>query len=157
MERKRRRLSEADLKERSERAFKAYREPMENLTKFRYLERVLMAGYDDWLVVVEKLGKAQKRWGWLSRILIREGAHLKVLGKCYKVVAQAVFLFGAEMWVLTPRMERALEIFHHRVERRITEKQPMRQGNGSWEYPPLVETMGEAGLEEIRKSITRRQ
>ena len=30
----------------------------------------------------------------------------------------------------------------------------MRQGGRRWEYPPLAETMGEAGFEGIRKSVT---
>ena len=46
-EQKRRRIVEAELRESSERAFKTYREPLENVTAFRYLGRMLMAGYDD--------------------------------------------------------------------------------------------------------------
>ena len=46
----------------------------------------------------------------------------------YKAVAQAVLLFGAETWVLTPRMEQVLDSFQHRVARRITVKQQRRQG-----------------------------
>ena len=61
---------------------------------FRYLGRVLTAGYDDRLAVVGNLGKARKSWGVLSRILIREGEDPKVLGHFYKAVAQSVLLFG---------------------------------------------------------------
>ena len=57
------------------------------------------------------IGKARKSLGRLSQILIREGADPKVLGHFYKAVLQAVLLFGAETWVLTPWMERALDIF----------------------------------------------
>ena len=32
-----------------------------------------------------------------------------------KAVVQAVLLFGSDIWVLTPRMERALGNFQHRV------------------------------------------
>ena len=78
-------------------------------------------------------------------------------GNFYKAVAQAVLLFGSEMWVLTSRMERALDSFQHRVARRITGKQPRRRMDGSWEYPPLAEALREAGFEGIRKSVTRRQ
>ena len=123
---------EAELREILERAFEAYGEPLENVTTFRYLGRVLTAGGDDWIAVVGNLGKAQKSWGRLSQILIREGADPKVSGKFYKAVAQAVLLFGAETWVLTPRMERDLDCFQHRVPRRITGRQPRRRGYGSW-------------------------
>ena len=36
------------------------------------------------------------------------------------MVVQAVLLFGAETWVITPRIEKALESFMHRAARRIT-------------------------------------
>ena len=72
---------------------------------------------------------------------------MKVLGKFYKAVAQALLLFGAEIWVLTPRMERALEFFQNRVVRRISGKQrQQRRRDGIWEYPPLVEALREAGF-----------
>ena len=140
-----------------ERAFEAYGEPLENITTFRYLRRVLTAGDNEWLAVVGNLGKARKSWGRLSQILSREGEDPKVLLKFYKAVAQAVLLFGAETWVLTPRMERALDRFHHRVAQRITRRQQRRQVDGRWEYSPLEEAMGEAGFEGISKSVTRRQ
>ena len=82
-----------------------------------YLVRVLTAVDDDWIAVVGNLGKAQKSWGRLSRILILEGADLKVSVTFYKAVAQVVLLFGAETWVLTQRMERGLESFQHRIAR----------------------------------------
>ena len=77
-------------------------------------------------------------------------------GQFFKAVTQAVLLFGAETWVLTPRMERALGSFQHRVARRLTSRQPRRRVGGSWEYPPLEEAMVEAGFMGIRKYITRR-
>ena len=99
---------------------------------------MLTAVDNDWLVMVGNLGKAQKSWGRLSWILSREGEDLKLSGIFYKAVAQAVLLFGAETWVLTPRMESALDSFQHRFVQRITGRQPRRQGDVSWEYPPLA-------------------
>ena len=46
-ERKRRRLAEAELREKLEREFEAYGEPLENVTAFRCLGQVLTAGYSD--------------------------------------------------------------------------------------------------------------
>ena len=79
--------------------------------------RVFTAGDYDWPAVVVNPGKAQKSWGRLSWILSREGADPKVSGNFYKAVAQAVLLLGAETWVLTQRMERALDSFQSRVAR----------------------------------------
>ena len=42
------------------------------------------------------------------------------MGKFYVVVVQAVLLFGAETWVVTPRLEKALEGFHHRAVRSMS-------------------------------------
>ena len=110
-----------------------------------------------WLKVVATLGKEQNIWEQLSCILSREGADLKVSGNLYKAVAQVVFLFGAEKCLLPPRIERDLDSFQNRVVRRITRRKPRRRGDGSWDYLPLAEVMGEAGFEGIRKSVTKRQ
>ena len=48
------------------------------MTAFRYLGRVMTAGDDDCPTVVENLQRERKSWGWLSRILIQEGADPKV-------------------------------------------------------------------------------
>ena len=113
---------------------------------FKYLGRVMTAGDDNWPVVAGNLVKARKSWGRLSRILTREGADRRVLGNFFKAVLQAVLLFGAETWVLTPMIERALESFMHGAARRITENQPRKGGDGKWTHPPLKEAMREAGF-----------
>ena len=43
------------------------------------------------------------------------GGRSKGVGNFYKLVPQAVLLFGVDMWVLNPWMERALYSFQHRV------------------------------------------
>ena len=95
--------------------------------------RVLTSGNDDWMEVVGKLGKARSSWGRLYWVLGQEGAYLKVSGTFFTAVAQAVLLFGAETWVLTPRMEKALESFQSRFTRRITGRQMRQKKDGIWE------------------------
>ena len=111
--RKRHQLVETKLRESTEMAFEAYRKQLEAVTIFKYLGRILTAGDDDWPEVEENLGKAQKSWGRLKRILSREGADKRVSGIFFMAVVQQVLMFGAEMWVLTPRIERALDSFMH--------------------------------------------
>ena len=82
-----------------------------------------------------QLREIKEELGWLLWILIREGVDPKMSGKFLKAVTQAVLFFGEETWVLTPRMERALSSFQHRAARRITGRQPRRQGDGIWGYP----------------------
>ena len=141
------------MREIMERAFQDHGEPLENLTAFRYLGWVMTAGNDVWPVVVGNLKKARKSW----RLLIQEGADPKLSGNVFKALTQALLLFRAETWVLTPSMERSLSSFQQRVVRQITGRQTRIQGGGRWEYPPLEEVMAEAGFEGIRTYITRRQ
>ena len=54
----------------------------------------------------------------------------------YTAVTQQVLLFGAESWVLTKRMESALDAFQGRVARRLTGRLPRRGRDGKWVYPP---------------------
>ena len=56
-ERKRRRLAETETRENSERAFEAYGEPIETVSEFKYLGRVLTATDDDWPAVVRNFKK----------------------------------------------------------------------------------------------------
>ena len=132
VERKRQRLAEAKTRDSLERAFRVYREPINNVSAFRYLGRVFTVVYNDWLVVVGNLGKARKSWGRLSRILGREGADPKVSGNFYKAVVQALLRFRAKTWFLTQSMDKALYSFQYRVARRLTGKQPQQSKDGSW-------------------------
>ena len=97
----------------------------------------MTAGDDDWPAVAGNLKKARKSWWRLSRILGREGATVRISGAFFKSVVQQVLLFGAETWVVTPRMERALSGFLHRAARRLTGRQARRGRNGTWHYPSL--------------------
>ena len=117
----------------------------------------MTAGDDDWPAVAGNLKKARKSWGRLSRILGREGATARISGAFFKSVVQQVLLFGAETWVVTPRMERALSGFLHGAARRLTGRQARRGRNGMWHYPSLEGGMREAGLTDIGKSIANRQ
>ena len=44
--------------------FQAYRIPLETVTIFEYLGRVLTAPYYDWLTVVDNPRKALSRWSY---------------------------------------------------------------------------------------------
>ena len=101
---------------------------MEAVSEFRYLGRLLTATDDDWSAVAGNTQKARVSWGWLARVLGREGAESKVSRIFYTAVTQQVLLFGAETWVLTRKMESALDAFQGRVTRRLPGRQPARDG-----------------------------
>ena len=62
-ERKRRRLAEAMMWDNSEWAFHAYGKPMEAVSEFRYLGRLLIATDDDWPALAGNNRKARVSWG----------------------------------------------------------------------------------------------
>ena len=57
---------------------------------------------------------------------------------------------------MMPHIKRLLGFFHHRVVRRLLVNFPRQQADGTWEYPPLGDAMREAGIEEIKTYIYRR-
>ena len=123
-ERKRRRLASEEEREVATRAFSAYGRPLDIVTSFRYLGQVISTADDDWPEVVKNLARARAVWRRMSRILSREGAVAWVSGFFFKAVVQAVFIFGSEAWVVTPRMHKALGGVLAQVARRLTGRLP---------------------------------
>ena len=97
VERKRKRLEEEELRESSERAFQAYGESLEYVTKFRYLVRVMTAGDDDWPAVVGNPHKARNSLRRLSRILSQEGADTKLSGNFIGGDTGGVVVWGGDV------------------------------------------------------------
>ena len=118
---------------------------------------MLTATDDDWPAVARNLQKARATWGRLARILEREGADPKVSRNFYIAVTQQVLLFRAESWVLTGKMEAALDAFQGRVARRLTGRMPRRGRDGKWQYLPLAGAIKDAGIVRVRTSVLRRQ
>ena len=134
-DKKRRRLAEAEVRYSAEMAFEVYGEQLHTLPRFKYLGRILTEGDDNWPAVVGNLVKARKSWGRLQGILSREGATKRVSGNFFKAVVQQVLLFGAETWVVSPIMERALSAFIHGAARQLTGRHPQRGRDGKWLTP----------------------
>ena len=84
------------------------------------------------MVLVGNLRKARRSWVRLARVLIREGKDPKVSRTFYIAVTQAVLLFGSETWVLTERIEKALDSFQSRVAWKITGRHPRRGKDKNW-------------------------
>ena len=74
---------------------------------------------------------------------------MRTFGTFLKVVFQAVFLFGSETWVVTPRLSRTPGGFHDQVTPQFTGKQPRRQPNGIWVYLPILEALEATVLGDV--------
>ena len=103
---------------------------MEAVTEFRYLGRLLTATDDDWPAVAGNIKKARRSWGWMAQVLGREGADPKASRTFYIAMTQQVLLYGAETWVLTKKMESALDAFQGRAARNLTGRQPRHRRDG---------------------------
>ena len=117
--------------------------------------RVLATEDNDWPSVVRNLRHARQKWARLTHILIREGSDAQTLGQIYLVVVQSLLIYGSDTWVLTPRMKRVLGGFHHRVDLRLTGRQPWKGRDRGWVYPPMEDVMAEAGFQELETYVSR--
>jgi hypothetical protein len=106
--------------------------------EFKYLGRITSDDDDDLPAVRENMKKARKRWARVSRVLTRNGASPKMMGKFYTAVVQSVLLYGSETWVLSEKMRRMLEGFHNRCARQMTKRfiHPDLENDGEWITPP---------------------
>ena len=66
---------------------------MEGVAKFKYLGRPLEQTDDNWPELRQNVKWAQRVWGRLVKMIIREGVESKVGGMFYRVVVQNVLLF----------------------------------------------------------------
>ena len=101
-------LTAEEEREVTVRAFSAYGRPLEMVASFKYLVWVISTADDDWSAVINNLDLARKVWNRMLHILSRYGAAWWVYELFFKAIVQVVLLFGAETWVLTPRIGKAL-------------------------------------------------
>ena len=74
----------------------AYGTPMTSVSLFRYLGQTLLSSKYNWLLVEWNLRRAGGKWGRLAKILGREVADRRTVGRFYVAVVQAVIIFGSK-------------------------------------------------------------
>ena len=79
-------------------------ECFEGVDSFKYLGQVIHQTEDDCPAVLRNIQRVRQVWGRLGKFLRREGADPIISEKFYRVVVQAVLLFGSETWVLSAAM-----------------------------------------------------
>ena len=114
--------------------FSSYGIPLEIVTSFRYLGRVILEADDDWPAVVRNLENVRAVWRRMTRILRREGSEPRVSGFFFKYIIQSVLIFGMETWVITSRMGQVLGGFQDQVEQRLTGQLLRKRSDRKWEY-----------------------
>ena len=95
---------------------------VEVVSHFKYLGWAPDQTDDDWLVVQRNFRRARRVWGSLGKIIQREWVDTKVAEMFYRVVLQAVGLFGLESWAVLAAMEKTVEGAYTGFLRKITGK-----------------------------------
>jgi hypothetical protein len=131
--------------------------PIEIVSEFKYLGRVIKNNDDDWSAVNQNVKKATATWGRVCKILSKEEANPKAMATVYKAVVQAVLLYGSESWVLSLTMEKKLQSFHRRCARYITGQHIRQNPDESWTCPSSSSVLLKAGLWSIQEYIQRRR
>ena len=155
MRQEKRKMKEENLKA-VERVFKIGDQPVERVSYFKYLGRILTQDDRDWTAIAANIRKARQRWGMVARILSREGATTKTMGYFYKSIVQSVLLYGSETWVVTEQARKSLNTFHHRCARYISGHHIKKNPDDTWEYPRSEEVLEECGLYSMGEYINRR-
>jgi exonuclease III len=132
--------------------------PIERVSEFKYLGRMITETDDDWCAVNRNLKRAQATWARVRKLLAQEKKKSpKAAASIYKAVVQAILLYGSETWAVTTQMEHKLEVFHRRCARSITGQHIHPNPDGTWHYPNTQEVFNKIGLEPIQQYIDRRQ
>ena len=137
--------------------FTAYgTDELRNVTRFRYLGRVLSHNDSDIPAMRQNLQKARATWGRLSKVLRRQEVPPPVAGMFYQAAVAAVLLYGSESWNLPPSGIKVLEGFHVESARRLTGIRPQRQTVGPWVFPKSEDVLRVARLKTISHYIRSR-
>jgi hypothetical protein len=140
------------------RTFTIRDQPIETVTTFRYLGRILTSSDSDWAAARSNLTKSRQRWTNISRILARESATSRISALFYKATIQTVLLFGSETWVITDEILQMLTSFHHGIARQLTGRYPRPiPDTDDWIHPSIRETRRLAGLFTMEEYLSKRR
>lgn len=137
--------------------FRVNGKKLKRVKEFRYLGRILTENDNDTRCITDNLSKARLRWGQIAKLLKREGAGAKCMGKFYLAVVQSVLLYGAESWVISNRDMLRLRSFHRRAVRYMNNDHIRKVGEGQWETPDHSQLELNCGLFSIETYIERKR
>jgi len=116
--------------------FMASNTTLEAVSNFKYLGRWMSANDSDAMAVAQNLKKVHQQWGQLCCLLTRNHANWHMMGLFYKVMVQAVLLYGAKTWNIMHPLLQMLCSFHHHCTHYLTRMMITQLENGEWICPP---------------------
>ena len=132
-------------------------QPIQKVSSFKYLGRILSANDDDLPVVAANVRCARQCWGQVAQLLIQKGASSSTMSYFYKAVVQAVLLYGSATWVLSPHILLILESFHHQCARYLAHDHIHQLEDGSWYVPSSHSVLEKCKMHPIAEYITHRK
>jgi hypothetical protein len=134
--------------------------PLQQVSSFKYLGRVLTSNDTDNAAIQARIQEATKVWRNYSKTLLSPDIDIqdyKTIARFYLTIAQAKLLHGSETWILSPSCLRLLQTFHKKCARQIAH-QPIRHNpDGTWTHPNTDQLFENCGLQPIENYINKRQ
>ena len=138
--------------------FSVHGDVLEQVEIFKYLGRLLAQDDDDIRAIRAQLRKARATWARVGQVLRAENVPHCVTAKFYKVVVQAVLLYGSKLWVLSTTALSSLEGFHICAAYRMAVRHKPRRGpEHGWIYPKSTDVLEECGMSTLVEYITVRR
>ena len=129
--------------------------PIENVSEFKYLGRILSADDRDDAAVSYNIKKASQAWFGMYHILLHKTSNPCTMAHFYLAIVQAKLLYGSESWVLSKCLLTRLERFHAKCARILAHHTIHHLPDGTWEYPPTDEVLDQCGLSPIATYIAK--
>jgi hypothetical protein len=116
--------------------------------EFKYLGRITSDDDDDLPAVRDNLKKVRARWARVSRVLTREGATAKMMGKFYLAVVQSVAYCTEPKRGFFQEDGRNARRLPQSMRRQMTRQfiHPDPENEGEWITPPVAATLAAAGF-----------
>ena len=130
---------------------------MTRVAQSKYLVQPLNQIDNDWPKIHRNIKRLQRVWGQLVKMLRREGVDTQMSEMFYRLVVQAVPLFGSDSWVVLAAMERTVKCAPTGLLIQITGKQARRDPDETWVTLAVGEVMGASGMQSVATYIVRRQ
>ena len=131
--------------------------PIDFVSDFRYLGRILSEDDCDDLAAYTRLQKAKRVWGGFSHLLLADGASPETMGRFYRTIIQQTLLFGSATWVLSARALQRLERFQAQCARGMARRFIRLRPDGTWDTPPTKEVLATCHLQPLSVYIQRRR
>ena len=109
------------------------------------------------MAIENNLQRARAVWGRISPVLKSDGVSPRCMGRFYLTIVQAVLLYSSESWVISRRLQRRLDTFHHRCARHMAHQHIRQRPDGTWQHPSSIEVLNTCGLFPISTYVDRRK